>query len=62
MQVLEVGRSLLVHSLPRDFFNRHVLTFFEASVLKEVRIYVRYLHNISTMLILKFQNKADYAS
>ena len=41
-----------------DFFERHVAAFFEASVLKEVRI----LCVISTITIPKFQNKADHAS
>ena len=38
----------------------HVVAFFEPSVMKEVRILD--LHNSSTILILKFQNKSDYAS
>ena len=33
------------------FFNRHIVAFFETSVLKEVRI-LRYLHNNSVVLIL----------
>ena len=41
-----------------DNFKHHVAAFFEASVLKEVRI----LCVISTITIPKFQNKADYAS
>ena len=40
------------------FFKCHVAAFFEASVLKEVRI----LCVISTITIPKSQNKADYAS
>ena len=39
------------------FFSRHIVAFFEASVLKEVHI-LRYLHNIGAALISKFQNKA----
>ena len=35
----------------RYFFNRHTVAFFETSVLKEVLI-LRYLHNISVVLIL----------
>ena len=38
----------------------HVVAFFEPSVMKEVRILD--LHNNSTILILKFQNKAVYTS
>ena len=38
-------------SLLWDFFNRHIVVFFETSVLKEVRI-LRYLHNNSVVLIL----------
>ena len=36
---------------------RYIVVFFETRVLKEVRI-LRYLHNNSVVLILKFQNKA----
>ena len=39
-------------------FNRRALAFFETSVLKEVCT-LRYLHNNSTVLIPKFQNKAS---
>ena len=45
-------------SLLWDFLKRHVAAFFEASVLKEVRI----LCVISTITIPKFQKKADYIS
>ena len=41
------------------FFNPHVPPFFEAKVLREVRI-LRNLHNNSTMLMSKFQNKSSY--
>ena len=37
------------------FFNRHIVVFFETSVLKEVRI-LHYLNNNNTGLIPKFQN------
>ena len=40
------------------FFKHHAAAFFEASVLKEVRI----LCFTSTITIPKFQNKAEYAS
>ena len=40
-----------------DYLSRHIVALFETSVLKEVRI-LRYLHNISAVLIPKFQNKA----
>ena len=36
---------------------RYIVVFFETRVLKEVRV-LRYLHNNSVVLILKFQNKA----
>ena len=36
-------------SLLWDFFNRHIVVFFETSVLKEVRI-LRYLHSNSAIL------------
>ena len=36
------------------FFNRHVVASIETSVLKEVCI-LHYLHNRSTMVILKFK-------
>ena len=42
-------------------FRGHVATFFEVSILKEVRI-LCYLHNKNMMLIPKFQKKTDYAS
>ena len=42
------SKSLL---LPWDFLNRHIVAFFEKSVLKEVRI-LRYFHNKCTVLIL----------
>ena len=38
-------------SLLWGFFNRHIVVFFETSVLKEVRI-LRYLHNNSAVLML----------
>ena len=38
-------------SLLWDFFNHHIVVFFETSVLKEVRI-LRYLHNKSVVVIL----------
>ena len=38
-------------SLLWDFFNRHIVVFFETSVLKEVRI-LHYPHNDSAVLIL----------
>ena len=34
-----------IHSYPEGFCKHHVVAFFETSVLKEVRIYVHYLHN-----------------
>ena len=41
-----------------DFFNRHIVAFFETSVLKENWILrLRYLHNNSAVLILKFPQK-----
>ena len=40
-----------------DFFKRHIVAFFGASVLKEVRILL-YGYNNSAMPIPKFQNKA----
>ena len=43
-------------SLLWDFFNRHIVVFFETSVLKEVRI-LRYLHNNSAVLILMLSYK-----
>ena len=45
-------------SLLWNFFNRHIVVFFEISVLKEVRI-LRYLHNNNAALILMLmlQNK-----
>ena len=39
-----------------DFFNRYVAVFFEASILKEVRI-LHYLHNNSAVLILMLSSK-----
>ena len=42
-----------------DFFNRHIVVFFETSVLKEVRI-LRYLHNNSVVLILMLSSKKSY--
>ena len=44
-------------SLLWDFFNHHVVVFFETSVLKEVHI-LHYLHNTSAMLIPMFQKNA----
>ena len=44
-------------SLLWDLFNRHIVVFFETSVLKEVRI-LRFLYNNSAVLRPKFQNKA----
>ena len=42
-----IERKISQFILPfRDFFSRHIVAFFEASVLKEVCI-LRYLHNIS---------------
>ena len=41
------------------FFNRHIVAFFETSVLKEVRI-LRYLHNNSVVLILMLSSKKSY--
>ena len=38
-------------SLLLDFFDHHIVVFFETSVLKEVRL-LHYLHNNSAMLIL----------
>ena len=46
-------------SLLWDFFNRHIVVFFETSVLKEVRI-LRYLHNNSVVLILMLSSKKSY--
>ena len=42
------------------FFKHHFATFFEASVLKEVRIFMRYVHINNMRLIPNYQNKADY--
>ena len=44
-------------SLLREFFSRHIVAFFEPSVLKEIR-FLRYLQNISAVLIRKVQKKA----
>ena len=52
LEVIVFCKSL---SLLRDCFSRHIVAFFETSVLKEVRI-LRYLRN-SAVLIPKFQNK-----
>ena len=43
-------------SLLWDFFNHHIVVFFETSILKEVRI-LRYLHNNSAVLILMLSYK-----
>ena len=43
-------------SLPWDFLNRHIVVFFETSVLKEVRI-LRYFHNKCAVLILMLSSK-----
>ena len=43
---------ITVYCYSEDFSNRHVVEFFEKSVLKEIRI-LRYLHINSTMLIPK---------
>ena len=43
-----------------DFFNRYVVAFFERQRFKRIMYFMRYVHNNSTMLIPKFQNKADY--
>ena len=45
-----------IYRYSEGFSKHHVAAFFERSVLKEVRI-LSYLHNNSTMLIPKFQNK-----
>ena len=42
-----------------DFFNRHIVVFFETSVLKEVGI-LRYLHNNSVVIILMLISKKSY--
>ena len=47
----DVCFSFYVITGSRYFFNRHIVVFFETSVLKEVRI-LRYLHNNSVVLIL----------
>ena len=39
-----------------SYSNRHITAFFERNVLNKVRI-LRYLHNNSTVLIPKFENK-----
>ena len=54
MEVIAFCKSLSPLS---DSFRRHIVAFFEISVLKKVRIFC-YLHNIITVLIVKFQNKA----
>ena len=46
-----------VYCYLKVFLNTHIVTFFEASILKELSI-LRFLHNNSAMLIPKFQNKA----
>ena len=47
-------------SLRRGLVQPNVGAFFKTIVLKGVRIYLRYLHNnISTMLMPKVQNKAS---
>ena len=43
-----------------EIFNHYVAVYFEASVFREVRILC--LISTITLPILKFQNKADYAS
>ena len=43
LEVIAFGKCLY---LLRAFFRRHILAFFEASVLKELRI-LSYLYNIS---------------
>ena len=43
LEVIAFSKSLY---LVRDFFMYHILAFFEASALKELRI-LSYLHNIS---------------
>ena len=49
-----------IYRKPVVWCNRHVVAFFEASVLKEVRIlYPLSPQNITLMLIPKVQNKAS---
>ena len=44
-----------------EFFNRPVVGFFEASVLKEIRTLCVFSKITVRLLIPKFQNKVDYA-
>ena len=46
-----------VYRYSEILFNRHIVAFFETSPH-----FMHYLQKISTMLIPKYQNKADYAS
>ena len=47
-------------SLSRDLMNRHVAVFFETSVLKEAALYIRYLQdNITMLLIPKVHKKVS---
>ena len=46
-------------SLLWDWFSRHVIAFFEANVLSPY--FMRYFDINNTLLITKFQDKADYA-
>ena len=43
------------------FFKHHIVSFFEVS-FERSPYFMRYLQDNSTMLIPKFQNKADYTS
>ena len=46
-----------VYRYSEILFNRHIVAFFETSLH-----FMHYLQKISTMLIAKYENKADYAS
>ena len=46
-----------VYRYSEILFNRHIVAFFETSPH-----FMHYLQKISTMLMAKYQNKADYAS
>ena len=54
LEVIIFCKSLL---LLLDSSSRHIVAFFETSVLKEGHN-LRYLHNNSAVLMPKFQNKA----
>ena len=54
--------SLESLSILRDFSKRHVAVFFWSQRFQRSPYFIRYPHNSSTMLIPKFQNKADYTS